>query len=163
MSRHLLQGWIVFCKSPVIAPVWYLLTFVCVKVCTCTWKGFCELACAMCQILCVCVSVYMCVFPGGGKRGQFAAGDQRMKWRKREGNDEGLLSQNCHSPFVFLYGNLDTHIHTHIACCCCDCDENWYTGFETQDGKHCTWRIEWERKRPETERDRERGEKLQRN
>lgn len=76
--------------------------------------------------VCVCV----CAFPGGGRRGQFAAGDQRKKWRKREGNDEGLLSETAKLP-LSLYHPVwkPGKTHKHIGCCC-------WLPYKTQDLRH---------------------------
>lgn len=74
--------------------------------------------------------VCVCAFPGGGRRGQFAAGDQRKKWRKREGNDEGLLSETAKLP-LSLYHPVwkPGKTHKHIGCCC-------WLPYKTQDLRH---------------------------
>lgn len=94
--------------------------------------------------------VFVC-FQVEERGGQFAAGDRRMKWRKREGNDEGLLSETATLPLsccleswrhTHAQGHWHTHMHAHTytGCCCCDCDKT--TGSEAQEGKHRTCRIE---------------------
>lgn len=131
ICRSPLQGWIRGClhnAGAIHAPALCLCAFVYVqKAFAYVWrKGLYELVCAASQILCVCV----CAFPGGGRRGQFAAGDQRKKWRKREGNDEGLLSETAKLPLslyhpVWKLGKT----HKHIGCCC-------WLPYKTQDLRH---------------------------
>lgn len=88
-----------FCEIPVEVPAWFLCPL---NVC----DGRVLLACS--YQFHACVSV--CAFPGGGKRGQFATGDQRVEWRKREGNDEALSNlplSLCCSEWKLGY------MHTH--------------------------------------------------
>lgn len=56
--------------------------------------------------MCVSVSVYVCfqVAERGGSLQQ-----ETREWSEGNRKEMTRLSQNCHSPFVVLNGNLDTH------------------------------------------------------
>lgn len=85
---------------------------------------------------CLCaVSNSLCVSRWRKEGVSLQQGGHRMKWRKREGNDEGLLSETATLPLsCCLESWRSSHTHTHTVCCLCDYDKT--TGSEKQESKH---------------------------
>lgn len=147
---RLLLFW--FHESPVDAPALCLLAFGCVqKYVHVNEKDFVSL---FVQYVRFFVSVCVC-FQVEEKGGSLQQGT--AEWSEGNGKEMTkawslILPLSLCRP-VWKLG----HTHTHSLLLLWLWWKLWYTGSETQDGKHWTWRIEIERERKGTET--ERGKK----
>ena len=123
------------------------LLCVCSKVCayawqTILWACLCGVSNSLC--VCVCVCVCMQVEERGGSV-------QQGTGELNEGNGKemtkALLSETRKTATLPLSSCMETwtRTHTYSLLLLWLWWKLWYTGSETQDGKHWTWRIERER------------------
>lgn len=125
-------------KNPADAPTWYLVTFVSVQN-MCMKRTLWACPCDVSDFLCVCVCLSRWRKKGGSLQ------QETREWSEGNRKEMTRLSKLPLSLCCPEWKLGHTHTHTQSLLLLWLWWKLWYTGSETQDGNHWTWRTKQRR------------------